>query len=339
LTGLRWILALAAAVAACVLAASAKADSPPAAESRATAAPATAPATLPATAPATTRAAKPDKPPEPPWLVRTSIGVMIVGGLVLVAWAAYAVKSGASLGLPPMPKESPPRIGAAEVLGGLLLWVILQLAFAQGVSIAMGIKELKPTTPEQTIALLSAGVLGQLAAAAAILWMLRTNSKIQAAELGLRWDTLGRALGIGLLAFLATYPVIYGVYSVTEQIALRFGHAPQLHPIVQQATEYKEHWYRIALTLAAVVGAPVMEEFFFRGFLQTSLRRAFGSRQIAIVVGACVFALVHFAQWESMPALFVLGLGLGYAFEKTGRLAAPMLCHMLFNGMTMLRFF
>ena len=45
--------------------------------------------------------------------------------------------------------------------------------------------------------------------------------------------------------------------------------------------------------------------------------------------------MVHsdLAHW---PALFVLALGLGYAYEKSGSLFRPIFMHAMFNGIAML---
>jgi membrane protease YdiL (CAAX protease family) len=53
-----------------------------------------------------------------------------------------------------------------------------------------------------------------------------------------------------------------------------------------------------------------------------------------VCVVAAFFAVMH---WDAtaphaVPALFVLGLGLGGIYEKTGRLTAPIVMHMLFNA-------
>ena len=59
-------------------------------------------------------------------------------------------------------------------------------------------------------------------------------------------------------------------------------------------------------------------------------------RWLAITVSAGVFALCHVAVRESVPALFVLGLVLGYAYEKSGSLWRPIMIHLVFNGLSLL---
>ena len=38
------------------------------------------------------------------------------------------------------------------------------------------------------------------------------------------------------------------------------------------------------------------------------------------------------ARWRALPALFVLSIGFGWIYEKTGRLWASIVMHVLFNA-------
>jgi membrane protease YdiL (CAAX protease family) len=53
------------------------------------------------------------------------------------------------------------------------------------------------------------------------------------------------------------------------------------------------------------------------------------ARWAAVVVASLMFALVH-ETWMS-PMILVLSLGLGYVYERTGNLWAPILVHAIFN--------
>jgi membrane protease YdiL (CAAX protease family) len=57
---------------------------------------------------------------------------------------------------------------------------------------------------------------------------------------------------------------------------------------------------------------------------------------VAILITSLIFALVHDA-W-SRPAIFVLALGLGYIYERTGKLWASITIHVLFNGFNTLQY-
>jgi hypothetical protein len=79
------------------------------------------------------------------------------------------------------------------------------------------------------------------------------------------------------------------------------------------------------------VTTPIWEEVVFRGLLQSALRGRIGGPWPAIAVSAGLFTMVH-NQPQALPALAVLAVVLGYNYERTGRLLAPMLTHALFNA-------
>lgn len=88
------------------------------------------------------------------------------------------------------------------------------------------------------------------------------------------------------------------------------------------------------LRLGAVLVAPIAEEVFFRGLLQTSLSSAIRSRWGAVAITSFAFAAVH-ALPHHWPALIVLSMLMGAAYERTGSLITPITIHMIFNGNTL----
>ena len=85
------------------------------------------------------------------------------------------------------------------------------------------------------------------------------------------------------------------------------------------------------MILSAMVLAPIVEELLFRGFLYHGIRRKAGVKA-ALIVTSAVFALIHPPQ--VMAPIFVVGLSLGYLYERTGTLIAPIAFHAVFNGWT-----
>lgn len=87
---------------------------------------------------------------------------------------------------------------------------------------------------------------------------------------------------------------------------------------------------RLAVTVLAVGIAPVLEEFFFRGFMQRMLERHFGT--VAGITGAAaVFAAVHVLPWI-FPLHFFLGLAFGYAVYATRSIWAGVILHAANNA-------
>ncbi len=90
----------------------------------------------------------------------------------------------------------------------------------------------------------------------------------------------------------------------------------------------------IALWVLIAGVVPLVEELFFRGVLHHLLRRHLNS-VLTVVIGAAVFAVVHFIPML-IPGLFVAGLCLGYLREQSGSIWPGVLFHMLQNTLALL---
>ena len=91
-------------------------------------------------------------------------------------------------------------------------------------------------------------------------------------------------------------------------------------------------WWLVVGTV--VIGAPIVEEIIYRGLLQTAISHVARSRWLAIAVTSAVFTVVHVgvADLRALPILFILSLGLGVSYERSGRLIVPIVVHMIFNA-------
>jgi membrane protease YdiL (CAAX protease family) len=97
------------------------------------------------------------------------------------------------------------------------------------------------------------------------------------------------------------------------------------------------------VVITTVIVAPIFEEMLFRGLFQSligsmlhglNLRigpvRVRQTAWVAILLSSAFFAFPHMkSHW---PTIFVLGLCLGYAYEKSGSLLRPIFIHMIFNA-------
>lgn len=96
-------------------------------------------------------------------------------------------------------------------------------------------------------------------------------------------------------------------------------------------------WVYVFL-FAAVIGAPMVEELFFRGLTMRALEKRLGP--IAAVIGTTiVFTLAHFqgGSWQGTVVLFAsigaVGLVLATVTMSVGRLWPSVFAHMLFNAL------
>ena len=89
----------------------------------------------------------------------------------------------------------------------------------------------------------------------------------------------------------------------------------------------------VMVVILVVIGAPIVEELFWRGLVLRSFERRFGP-VVAVVASGVLFGLAHTNNPLGMPGLILFGMFLGYLAVRTGRLGAPILAHMAFNTVT-----
>ncbi|MCZ6786827.1 MAG: type II CAAX endopeptidase family protein [Planctomycetota bacterium] len=176
------------------------------------------------------------------------------------------------------------------------------------------------------VAYLLAGVLTVLLALF-VLWRLKVPSL--ASKLGLRsGPRLGRALALG---------VAFG--GVAALFGMAYLYAVDL---IEPLREMKEEALRLSeaaggiswsVVALAIFGAPLFEEFLFRGMVFRGLRRTINPT-LSVLGSALVFAIVH--PPLSFVPVFVLGVAAAFSFERTRLLWAPIAAHMTYNAVVFL---
>ena len=181
--------------------------------------------------------------------------------------------------------------------------------------------------------------LGALAVGEAALWVgllgaplvatRRKGSGDLATDFGFsfRWADAVVGLPVGVVCQLLLVPLIYLPLQ-------QFISKHDLEEPVRRVTDSAHGGGFIALTIVVVVGAPVVEELFFRGLVLRSLQRSFGDTW-AVVGSAVVFGVAHFEPLQ-LPALVALGVILGVMAVSTKRLGPSIFAHAGFNLVTMI---
>lgn len=90
----------------------------------------------------------------------------------------------------------------------------------------------------------------------------------------------------------------------------------------------------LLFSFVVAVGAPLAEEFFYRGMVLQAIRRR-ASDVVAVVGSAALFAVIH-VQPILFPGTFVLGVVAAVATLRTRRLGLAFAMHVGFNGATLL---
>jgi membrane protease YdiL (CAAX protease family) len=231
---------------------------------------------------------------------------------------------------------APPRPRAFRPIVGLGLFVAMLVAGIAGVQLAHGltgppVEGADPSLADQ--ARLSAGAYaGQLLVAVAYVVLLaRAGAPAPDRRLG-----RGRAALLGAVLVVTWWPLVQITSTVTAAIARATSGEPA-DPIAHQTLRLlqeapRDAWF--ALTVASVVvAAPLVEEVLYRGIIQQSLRQMAYPPWAAVAITSAIFALMHVSVADpyAVLPLLVLSLGFGWAYERTGRLLAPIVMHALFN--------
>lgn len=159
-----------------------------------------------------------------------------------------------------------------------------------------------------------------------------------------RFSCIIEDFGLGILTWLIAFPIVGAVSQIMEFITFVLT---GLSPVDQIAVRYlkvaKESPVLLSIALFAIlVAAPVIEEFVFRGFLYTYLRKRFKMVK-AITISALIFSLFHFSPDQGggnislLSSLFALALFLGFLYERQRSLIAPIALHMTFNSISVIR--
>jgi uncharacterized protein len=91
----------------------------------------------------------------------------------------------------------------------------------------------------------------------------------------------------------------------------------------------------VLLVLIVGVGAPIIEEIFYRGLFQRALLKRGLPPAAAIAVNATVFGLSH-GQLLQLPALILFGATAGVLAHRAGRLGPAIAAHVAFNMVTVI---
>ena len=89
------------------------------------------------------------------------------------------------------------------------------------------------------------------------------------------------------------------------------------------------------LVLIVGVGAPIIEEIFYRGLCQGALLKRGMHPAVAILITAVVFGLSH-GELLQLPALVLFGAVAGWLAHRTGRLGPGIAAHVAFNMVTVI---
>jgi len=267
----------------------------------------------------------------PPQAVHVMTWLVAIGILVLAVWIFRRLANPAKLSLANSPGR-PNSINPAHIILFVAFWMTMMFIMT---SLAMKFLPLEESKQK-----LLAVIAWQLPCLAGLLVLAKFTFKFGLGRgLGLTlrhwlYDTLRAVLG-----YFAVFPICIGLWLLaTYLIDFLLDGYPELHRYFLQEHELLSvldtlslPWKSLVI-ISAVVLAPLTEEIFFRGMVQSGLRKLFKSPWTAVIFSSAFFALVHIPYWRSMPALFALSVAIGYNYERCGRIYPAILMHAIFNA-------
>ncbi|MHB1487041.1 MAG: CPBP family intramembrane glutamic endopeptidase [Acidimicrobiales bacterium] len=138
---------------------------------------------------------------------------------------------------------------------------------------------------------------------------------------------------VGLVVGVASqYLLVPAIYLPLRLFVHHLDH--RLGQPAQQLTGVAHGSGLVVLGLFVCLGAPMVEELFFRGLLLRALRRRMGSA-LAVLVSGLAFGLAH-AEALQLVGLAAFGVVLGILAEKFKRLGPGMVAHAAFNALAVI---
>ncbi len=218
----------------------------------------------------------------------------------------------------------------------LLIWLVVTMIALGLVLVPAAFGPALRSRPEgATLELVVTGSMLQVGAIAAwlVVRVLHRQWLRGSYDPGLRPSPAASLRG-GFLTFLAVVPIVTAVSLLWTLLLDLLGLPTAQQELVDFFTQARSPVVLGTLTALALAVAPIGEEMIFRAGLFRYLRTRL-PRWLAFTISAGLFASMHF-NWPSFLPLFVLGVVFAIAYERTGRIAVPILAHALFNLNTLL---
>ena len=178
----------------------------------------------------------------------------------------------------------------------------------------------------------------------AIIFLARATFAQRLKGFGLSIKKIHKDLLAALVNLLSVWPLMILMILLTVYLGqLIWGQDfyVQQHEELKTITTHPQLPLRVLIIVTSIVIMPVFEELLFRGLFQTMLRSLFDFRfsnldprnrlWLSVLASSAIFATIHQTP-SHWPALFVLAICLGYAYEKSGSLFRPIFIHSIFNA-------
>ena len=144
-----------------------------------------------------------------------------------------------------------------------------------------------------------------------------------------------------------SFPTAFAVSQFLDLLVIylfRIKELPDQLAVYFVKMAFSDPLYFLLAGISVLFLAPVIEEFLFRGLLQSYIRKHLGPFQAIFLTSLC-FSFFHYSAQQGLAnipiigSLFTFALFLGFLYEKQGSLFASMALHSLFNAISVVNLY
>lgn len=274
-----------------------------------------------------------------------SIQVLILGCFLTLVTSYLAWV----LGFYQLPKSSDKEeeLPLKTVLSSFALFLFFMILFVPFIFV-LGLYLIKGHTNLNTEALVlinTCAILTTFIAFGIYLNFLSSKSRklIFGKSFGISFNKSVKDISLGILTWFLSFPVVLIVGKTLEIIFnfLSLDVSVNQVAVSQVKDSLSSPILFSGIAISIVLFVPIIEEFLFRGCLQTWIKGKIGLTK-AIFLSSFVFAAFHFSlsqglgNIELLSSLFVLSCFLGFIYERQQSLLASISLHAFFNAVSVL---
>lgn len=161
------------------------------------------------------------------------------------------------------------------------------------------------------------------------------KNKLTASEIGFRKTNPLRAFGYILLGYITFLAINISI----KLIQLFFDiELPGFGEQVNKIDLFGTGTFNLIISIFTLtILAPIVEEIFFRGFIQEQLQKI-TSAKFAIIIQALIFAFAHL-EFKVIIPLTIIGAIMGIVYHKTNSIYPTIIFHSINNSLAFLVLF
>lgn len=244
-----------------------------------------------------------------------------------------------------------PKIRGIEVLKGFAVFILAELIVVPALAVFVVYLKTGKVLDAAQMSVQAKGWLNALIVFGAFVGICRVYLDLPLQTRQQLWNQTDqpwyKQLFIGIYTWFAAYPFVLVFSQAVALLVLGIFRKPNLDQVAVSHLKsvLANPLLFLATSVELIILVPFIEEFLFRGLLQSWLKVKFKQATAAILLTSGVFSIFHYAgsqgisNIELLSSLFLLSCVLGFLYERQRSLWASMGLHAFFNMISILLIF